>query len=142
TKGQSLERAPIGVRAVLRSGLAQEVALHGRKNRCCASELVFDGHELDDPLEASAPHALTNAVIAPSAAIATPTYRLSCTPRVSEPPRASTVVKTAPEMPMPRTMPTLRAVARTPAAMPWRWRGAAPMSALLFGETKMPMPRP
>ena len=57
-------------------------------------------------------------------------------------PRLSKVVKIAPVRPIPRTMPTLRESASTPAAIPWRLRGAAPISALLFGATNNPTPSP
>lgn len=52
------------------------------------------------------------------------------------------VVKIAPAMPIPSTIPTERAVAKTPAAIPRRLRGADPMIALLFGEMKVPVPEP
>ena len=55
---------------------------------------------------------------------------------------ASMVVKIAPAIPIPSTMPTERAVAKIPAAIPRRVGGADPMIALLFGEMKTPVPEP
>ena len=51
-------------------------------------------------------------------------------------------MKTAPANPTPNTMPTLRADAITPEAIPWRFRGAEPNNALVFGEMKVPVPKP
>src|ERR1035438_2447207 len=42
----------------------------------------------------------------------------------------------------PTPMPTVRDVARIPAAIPCRDPGAAPMSILLLGGTKIPTPAP
>lgn len=57
-------------------------------------------------------------------------------------PRAMRVVNIEPEIPTPNTMPKFRAVARIPAAIPWRCRGAAPIKALLFGDMNVPVPNP
>src|SRR5262245_42593542 len=84
------------------------------------------------------------------ATVATPaaTYRLAWIPDTraplvaSAPARARKVVNTAPVIPTPSTIPRLRASASTPAAMPCRCRGAAPIKALLFGDVNSPMPSP
>jgi len=39
-------------------------------------------------------------------------------------------------------LPGVRAVARIPAAIPWRCRGAAPIKALLLGDINVPVPNP
>jgi len=57
-------------------------------------------------------------------------------------PRLRKVVKIAPVRPIPSTMPTLRARAKIPEAIPWRLRGASPISELLFGDTNSPIPSP
>src|SRR2546430_9127038 len=49
---------------------------------------------------------------------------------------------TAAAVAVPRAMPRLRLVASSPAAVPMRARQAAPMTALLFGEVKRPVPIP
>src|SRR5436305_1319487 len=49
---------------------------------------------------------------------------------------------TAAAVAVPRAMPRLRLVASSPAAVPIRAREAAPMTALLFGEVKRPVPIP
>src|SRR5207253_1871032 len=53
-----------------------------------------------------------------------------------------TKLSAAPVRPTPSTMPAFRAVASTPAAIPCRLGGAAPIRALLFGAMKMPVPSP
>ena len=57
-------------------------------------------------------------------------------------PCAMSVVKIEPEIPTPNTIPKLRAVARIPAAIPWRCRGADPIKALLLGDMNVPVPNP
>ena len=52
------------------------------------------------------------------------------------------LVNMAPAMPIPRTMPTFRAVANMPEAIPCLSRGALPIKALVFGEMKIPVPNP
>src|SRR5437763_3779741 len=49
---------------------------------------------------------------------------------------------TAAAVAVPRAMPRLRLVASSPAAVPMRAREAAPITALLFGEVKRPVPIP
>ena len=52
------------------------------------------------------------------------------------------LVKMAPAIPIPRTMPTFRAVAKMAEAIPCLSRGALPIKALVLGEMKIPVPSP
>ena len=52
------------------------------------------------------------------------------------------LVKMAPAIPIPSTMPTFRAVAKMLEAIPCLSRGALPIKALVLGEMKIPVPNP